>query len=457
MDKKIIILPISYQQEGILKGKRKPGIYDFIDYIPVEVTNITHDDANLIALYEDKNIAKPYMEYNGSLYEPFNIFSNDFKLIDTKSTNSNIINIFFNIADTLNMDKNKFLNVDVIQGVDVKEYQQMLKDKKIFLGDIDEDIEQRMFHETFSFDNSTKDNDNHLIFRTILSSNEQFKIKNAQKYADNLLLINGKIFIKSIGPTFEPKVNYREYSLSHPLITNDKHVRAKIKQENNMLTLSHSFPYALFSILNNNNRNFEPSFHYENYDKNKLFVFEPFILYETTKQYLGEYFFNQAFGNLQQTIDNKYEVNTTHPERKLETWFQSLKENYTFGEKLVNTYYDCFKSNFDINVVYQAIKTFALYEKHFSTDSVLLVDMQKYIEPNANFKLRSNCKITRPSDREIINDTIKTYKQFKENILLSINNFNNDMPTIIMNDFKSNDDISECVHETQALNNILQK
>ena len=456
MKEYLINLPISYQKEGILKGKRKPNIYDFVEYVPVEVRSISNKDVNLVALYEEKNIVKPYIEYDGELYEPLNIFDKRCKLIDTKKIDGDITSILFNIGEKLNIDKDYFLNVDVIQGLDVEDYQKMLQNKEIFLSDIDKDTSLKEFNETFSFDNWSNNDDGYLNFRTILSSNEKIKIKNAQTYADNLLLIDGKIFIKSIGPTFKQNNNYEQISISHPSVTNNKHINSRMQKTNNMISLYYSFPYALFSVLKNENEDLlNNNIREQIFKTNQVFVFEPFMLYETTKQYLGEYFFNQAFGNLQQTIDHKYEVNSTHPERKLETWFQHLKQDYTFGEKLVNKYYDCFKSNFDINVVYDAIKTFFLYEKHFSTDSVLLIDMQKYLEPNASFLLRNNCKITRPSDREIINDAVKTYKQFKENILLSINNYNNTLPTVIINDFKSNVDISECVQNTQALDDFI--
>jgi hypothetical protein len=414
----IINLNLAIETECILHKKRKPKIYNIIKQYPVEIQDIDRKEINLIALSFDNNedYVKPYIEYNGKLYEPYIL--------------SNIIN-YENSNDCTKIDDNIRAYLDNIQKTTKHCFNENLKQKKgVDIGFFTlppEAVSYNILDYQNNLEDALEDD-----IKTFISSNITLKEKRLKIYSDKIICIHGEFYQESYGPMIinteeeKRKISY----LNVNLLDNEQ---LYFSDYNALLV---NIPYSLSNLHTKYPNNILSK---DFIGKNiiDLIIVDQQVLYETTKKFFGQYLFELILNNnIYYTLNNtnhiksiliQYNINDLFTPETLESnykeigvyeWFKVFIQNYDFGQELYDKWNDCKKNNYQLNNVIELIELFI--------NSYTLINNYKFNEKKQN--------IFKGIDFFIL----KNIKKLFENQFSNINEIfykNTSIPTILTENY----------------------
>lgn len=405
----LIDFKVYYQTECILQNKRKVSLCDISTNIPLEVRDISMEDVNLVAFevfihneqtgrhvfpndYRNnqnmdlKNIIKPYYEYNGELYtiyEGYHFNDNNMKSLNEKIVNNFNEDILKKTCSDLHDVPH---NIETIQGLLAEDFSTL----KINFGRSNGNIIIQSDEIKFSKGN-----------------NFDFIKRQAEKYMDNFLFIDGKLFSKTYGPVLKIY----------------QHQKNEIKVKYEQRVISNFSPYDLYSnngiggfccysmlnfidknLLCNDTKSKQNTI---NYNAKKLFdnqvvIINQSLLYETTRQYFGLFIFHAFLNAGERSMKNsKSHTIRNSSELKIDTWLKSIQNKYDFGTNIYNAMKDCIDSHYDYDKVIYFIEIFKMHLNDFNKTDNDIQSLRKYVSDDLP-KIRKNTNRLVLSDNNIV-------------------------------------------------------
>ena len=346
-----------YQADLLVKGKRKSSLYNVLSEEIIEVKEVSLNDTEFFGFSKNTELYfqitntsfyLDYRLYDGILYEPYTKLATCNNNTDTISIINDLKNSLSN--ETLSFshlneysDIHEFLKIhqnttedlvdNVINGV-TKE--QINKHKILFKNCLPELSLPTIIDET--------------LIKKINSDNLQEKRKQLREtVSDNLLLINGKLYKRSIGPVVCNN-GYKNYVVNNTCITN----QLDVSNTNFDCMLSSSGIY-LFSLQNYFKKHETDLLKYNNEiqifikDINKLFLLN-YPLY-------GQFIFNNIC-KIEQTFNNAglEHISEEHVLDFLQKISEGLNKNAqkiypNYGDYFLHAYQKCKESNYNLDAV----------------------------------------------------------------------------------------------------------
>lgn len=372
------------QVEGLKKGSRKNNIYNVLISSPIEVKDIDANEVTVAGIKnEEKNVVvdgrvetgiimKKYIEYNGLLYEG---------LVDEINNKTIPISEEDYIYKTKEMPGNYYNRTNVKDNIDIN------------ITTLDPDFKVAQMDD----------------FKNIVKTNEKYCINNINKSLDDVICINGEIYIKSFGPlfiyydygyTYDHNISetkfYPQY-FSHPFLHTDKKEHI-YKSFFDLLpfNLLHGFDTPSSSV--NKIIHAKECYQFYNID----------ALQKSNKDVLGRHLFETTIGqalNLTLSFHHKKTYKFI-PELQRNNFLEKIYQSYDFGMDFKKQIRLCEENNYNLNMVMDLLEFIKSNIKNFN-DTRNTINTEK-----------THIKKTYDSDKRIFRDVILDYdKDFILNIL----------------------------------------
>lgn len=353
-----------YQADLLLKGKRKSSLYNVLSEEVIELKEVSLEETEFfgfskntelgfqITQYTNTSFYMDYRLYDGILYEPYIKLAqcNDYQdNKDTASIVQDIKNSLYNetlyfshlheysdIYEFLKNNQNNIVNLtdNVINGV---EKNQINKQKILFTNCLPEITLETIVDET--------------LIKKINSDNLQEKRKQLIKLAsNNLLLINGQLYKKSIGPVVSNN-GYKNYVVNNDAITKQLDI-----SDTNFNRFSFISGIYLFSLQNYSKNKETDLSRYKN-NEIQIFIKDINKLFLLNHPLYGKFIFDNICNieNTFQAAGLEY-VSEEHVLDFLQKISEILNKNAqkiypNYGDCFFNAYQKCKESNYTLDNV----------------------------------------------------------------------------------------------------------
>jgi hypothetical protein len=374
------------QVEGLKKSSRKNNIYNVLISSPVEIKDVDVTEVKVAGVKNKENnvtingrlevgiVMKKYIEYNGVLYEG---------LVDYTNNQSLPISEEDYIHKTKEMPGNYYEQVNVKDNID---------------------IDTITLNPDFTFAEMED-------FKNIIKTNEGYCLRKINKLLNDVICLNGDIYVKSRGPLFIyydfgssynhriAETNFLPSYFLHPFLD---HQNKNSKYQSFYDLLPFNLLHGFDCKLDNSYENvchFKECYQYYDVD----------ILQKTNADIIGKHLFETTIGNTLSLILLFHHKKTykSIPELQRNNFLQKIYQSYDFGKDIESHIKSCEESNYDLNVVMAMLDFLETKIKYFSNTS------------NRINTEKNNIRKIYDSDKNIFRDILSSYDR---NYLLNVIN-----------------------------------